>query len=74
MNPCGLTFGVTALANAIADNLSDDELNFVGAVFTQLGDTLTTISVQRDICKNNNNTNSDVNETTRDTNNNDYDN
>ena len=51
MNSCSsLTFAITAIANWMAGNLSDDELSLAGAVFTQLGDTLTTISVQRTIC------------------------
>lgn len=43
MNPCELTASVTALANALACRLSNDELSLLGAVLTQLGDTLTTI-------------------------------
>ena len=51
MNPCELTMGITALANTIACRLSDDDLNFVAAVFSQLGDTLATISAQRELCE-----------------------
>ena len=50
MNPCELTAFVTAIANALASRLSDDELNILGAVVTQLGDTLLTIATQRSIC------------------------
>ncbi len=50
MNPCELTTGVTALANVLASGLSDDELGMTAALFTQLGDTLATIAVQRSIC------------------------
>lgn len=50
MNPCELTAFVTAIANALANQLSDDELNLLGAVVTQLGDTLLTIAAQRSIC------------------------
>ena len=50
MNPCELTASVTALANALACRLSEEELNLLGAVLTQLGDTLTTIAVQKVIC------------------------
>lgn len=50
MNPCELTFGVTSLANTIACRLSDEELDVVAAIFTQLGDTLETISAQRALC------------------------
>ncbi len=51
MNALELTSSITALANAIACQISDDELDLLAAVFTQLGDTLATISVQRDICE-----------------------
>ena len=51
MNALELTSSITALANAIACQISDDELDLRAAVFTQLGDTLATISVQRDICE-----------------------
>lgn len=51
LSPCELSIAVSALANAIAKNLTDDQILIVGAVFTQLGDTLATISVQRDIIK-----------------------
>lgn len=50
MNPCELTASVTALANAIACQLSDDDLGLAAAVFTQLGDTLATLAVQRARC------------------------
>lgn len=50
MNPCELTATVTAAANALACRLTDDQLNLLGAVLTQLGDTLTTIAAQRILC------------------------
>ncbi len=50
MNPCELTASVTAAANAIACELSNDELTLLAAVLVQLGDTLATIAVQREIC------------------------
>ena len=50
MNPCELTASITALANAIACQLSDDDLELAAAIFTQLGDTLATISIQRSLC------------------------
>lgn len=46
MNSCELTASVTALAC----RLSEEELNLLGAVLTQLGDTLTTIAAQKAIC------------------------
>ena len=43
---------ITAVAAAIAKDRDADELALLGAVFTQLGDTLATISAARDIEKN----------------------
>ena len=51
MNSCELTASVTALANAIASKLNNDELTLLASVLVQLGDTLVTISVQRAICE-----------------------
>ena len=53
MNPCELTASITALANTVACKLTDDELNLLGAVLTQLGDTMVTIAAQRSICSSN---------------------
>ena len=50
MNTCELTASITAAANLIAKNLTDDELNLLGVALTQLGDTLLTIATQRSIC------------------------
>ena len=50
MNPCELTMGITALANSLACQLTDEDLNLAAAIFSPLGDTLTTISVQRSLC------------------------
>lgn len=45
-----LTVLVSALAIAISNNISDDnDLGLLAAIFTQLGDTLGTIAVQRDL-------------------------
>ena len=52
MNPCELTASVTAVANALACKLNDDELSLLSAVLVQLGDTLATIVTQREICEN----------------------
>ena len=46
-DPIALAASVTALAIAVADGKGSDELSVMGAVFTQLGDTLTTISIQK---------------------------
>ena len=50
MNGCTLTATITALANALACRLSEDELNLLGAVLTQLGDTLLTMATYKSIC------------------------
>lgn len=50
MNPCELSASITALANILANQLSDQELNIAAVIFSQLGDTLDTISVQRSFC------------------------
>lgn len=51
MNPCELTASITALANMIAADLQDEELDVASAIFMQLGDTLDTISAQRALCR-----------------------
>ncbi|MBS5702295.1 MAG: hypothetical protein KHW93_00425 [Butyricicoccus pullicaecorum] len=38
---------ISALAAAIAENLSDDDLALAAAILTQLGDTLATIAALR---------------------------
>ncbi len=55
MNACELTASITTLANMIAANFNDDELNLLASVLVQLGDTLVTISARRGICENINN-------------------
>lgn len=50
MNACELTASITAVANALACKLTEDELNLLGVTLTQLGDTLLTIATQRSIC------------------------
>lgn len=50
MNGCELTASITAIANMLACQLTEDELNLLGVVLTQLGDTLLTIATQRSIC------------------------
>lgn len=51
MNSCALTTSVTALANAIACRLDNDELALLSSVLVQLGDTLVTIAAQRSLCE-----------------------
>ncbi|MGN0517149.1 MAG: DUF6774 domain-containing protein [Acutalibacteraceae bacterium] len=50
MNSCELTASITAVANLLACKLTDDELELLGAILTQLADTLFTIATQRSIC------------------------
>lgn len=50
MNPCQLTTTITALAVWIAQRVDNSQLGLWAAIFTQLGDTLATIAVQRQIC------------------------
>ena len=49
MNAFQLTNFINSTANLIACNTTDDDLNLLSVIFTQLGDTLTTIAVQRSI-------------------------
>ena len=51
LNSCELTASITALANALACRLSQEELTLLGAALTQLADTLLTIATQRSICE-----------------------
>lgn len=50
MNPCELTAAITAIANTLACKLTQEEISLLGAIFTQLGDTLTTIATHNSIC------------------------
>ena len=49
-DPLALTTTVNSLAVAVASRLNDQELGLVGAILTQLGDTLETIAAQRELC------------------------
>ena len=51
MNACELTTAITAFANAIACGKTVDEISLLGTLFTQLGDTLQTISAQKNLCE-----------------------
>ncbi len=53
MNSCELVTLISTLSCVIADNSTDEELSILSAVFTQLGDSLTTILT----CRSNNNPN-----------------
>ena len=50
MNACELTASITAIANLLAQKLTEDELNLLGVILTQLGDTILTIATQKSIC------------------------
>lgn len=45
MTPVELTSFVTAIANIVARDLSEDELGLLAAMLTQLADTLATIAL-----------------------------
>ena len=51
MNACELTASITAIANWLACQLSQEELELLGVTLTQLSDTLLTIATQRSICE-----------------------
>ena len=51
MNACEISAAVTAIANVIFQKLNDDEVALLGAILVQLGDTLETMSVQKEICQ-----------------------
>lgn len=47
IKPLSLTLSITLYANALASQLDDNQLDLIAAIFSQLGDTLATISAQR---------------------------
>lgn len=51
MCPASLAAAITAAAAAMAEGRSGDEISLLAAVFTQLGDTLATIALQKSICE-----------------------
>lgn len=50
-NPLALTTAINTLAVTIAGQLNDEDLEMTAVILTQLGDTLTTISIQRNVCR-----------------------
>ena len=52
MNACELTATITAAANWLACQLTQEELELLGVTLTQLGDTLLTIVTQKSITEN----------------------
>ena len=51
MNSLELTSALTVIANAIACNLTVDEIAVLAGIFVQLGDTLATIAAVDNLCK-----------------------
>ena len=51
MNSLEVTSAVTALANAIACQLTNDETLLLAGILVQLGDTLVTVATWRDLCE-----------------------
>jgi hypothetical protein len=52
MNSLEFTTFINTIANAIACNASPEQLDLLAVTFTQLGDTLATISVTKNLCLN----------------------
>lgn len=50
MNSCELVTFVSTIACALSNNCTEDELAIMAVVFSQLGDTLDTILVHKEIC------------------------
>lgn len=50
MQSCELVMLVSSLACCIAENRSADEIALLSSIFSQLGDTLDTISAHQDLC------------------------
>lgn len=50
MQSCNLAVTVSALACELAKGKSTEEVALLSAVFTQLGDTLSTIAAQEALC------------------------
>ena len=50
MNACELTTTITAIANWLAGQMTQEELELLAVSLTQLGDTLATIATQKSLC------------------------
>ncbi len=50
MQSCELVMLVSSLACCIAEGRSSDEIALISTIFSQLGDTLGTISAHHDLC------------------------
>ena len=51
MNSLEVTSAVTALANTIACQLTNDEVILLASILVQLGDTMVTIATWKDLCE-----------------------
>lgn len=61
MDGCSLNLSISALACALAQGRSNDEINLLGVFFTQLGDSLETISAANELCCNDGGNNNNIN-------------
>lgn len=50
MDSCELVLFISALACSISECCDEDQIGLLAVIFTQLGDTLTTISVRNGMC------------------------
>lgn len=50
MNACELTTAITAIANMLACQCTAEQTELLAVILTQLGDTLSTIVTQKNIC------------------------
>lgn len=57
MKGCSLNMSISALACALAQGKTNEEINLLGVFFTQLGDSLETISTANELCSSNKNDN-----------------
>ena len=62
MNSCELVTFISSLACAIAKTHSKEEISALATVFTQLGDTLSTILAHDDLCCSGNEESYDISE------------
>lgn len=50
MKNCNLVLYISALACKLAEGRTTNEINWLGALFSQLGETLETIAAQEELC------------------------
>lgn len=51
MQPCELVSSITAVACFLAQGESTEQIELMASIFSQLGDTLATIAVQKECCE-----------------------